>query len=79
MRKIHLDNEVVEYRIHSDLVELRRNGKKTLVRHDKLRDALGLPQPTCEYCGESSCWTSDRLLGKDITPSMIKRYLQMAG
>jgi hypothetical protein len=64
MRKIHLDNEVVEYRIHSDLVEFRRDGKKTLVTYNEVFRVLGLPQyqPEDEF-------------NQPITPGMLKEFL----
>jgi hypothetical protein len=66
MRKLHLDNEIVLYRIHSDLVEFRQNGKKTLITHNEVYRILGLPQYQPEDDGK-----------EPITPGMLKSYLSI--
>jgi len=73
MRKLHLDNEVVLYRIHSELLEVRRNGKKTLTKRDDVCNALGLD--AWHFCCENQCEGKKA----QITPSMVKRFVQMNG
>lgn len=72
MRKLHLDNkEVVQYRIHSELLEIRRNGKKTLVKHEDFCKVLGVDP--YYYCCEMQCEGRKA----QIKPSMVKSYISI--
>lgn len=72
MRKIHLEDRVVEYRIYkSGVVQIRDEGKKTITSVNAIHKALGTGGPYYCECGCGEAW------GGTIRPGLIKEFVEL--
>tara|TARA_R110002096_G_scaffold356726_3_gene549972 strand:- start:210 stop:437 length:228 start_codon:yes stop_codon:yes gene_type:complete len=72
MRKIHLEDRVVEYRIYkSGVVQIRDQGKKIITSVNEVCKVANLDGPYYCDCG------CGRVEGGTFGPRHIKRYVEL--